>query len=113
MKEKVVKGDFERFIFDKTWKNIKWLDRLTSCVVSHWDDDMEAIHILYNYDLTTKSYSREICYGATFFSYFKKNGTSIEKEGIDIIFRNTSMDNIKVNIDSVIDMFRKQVLDIV
>ena len=114
---KVIKGDFEKLKVDKAWKNTKWVDRLTTCVVSHWDDDMPAIHVLYDYiSIDNFSiYSREICCGADFISYFKRNGRvgmEIQKEGISIDFRNTTMDNIKVDIGSVLDRFRKQVLDI-
>ena len=115
MGEKIIKGDFEIFKVDKAWNNIKWLDTLTSCVVSHWDDDMPAIHVLYDYSSIDNFsiYSREISYGADFISYFKRNGMEIQKEGIDIVYKNTTMDNIKVDIDSVLDRYRKQVMDIV
>lgn len=110
MKKKEI-GDFKLLDKYSSKDSDKWLDRLTSCVVSHWHDDLPAIHLLYDY--SNGNYAHEICYGNTFFSHFKNEGALILMEGINIEFKNTTMDNIKVDNGCVLDRFRKQVLDIV
>ena len=120
MKGKVgdVKGDFTIISIDKRWYNIKWLDRLSSCVVSHWDDDLPAIYILYDYDNDGHSHEESLIqsYDSHFKSHnhFKKHINNNVSEGINIFIHNSlHMDDIKVKDGCIVDRFRKQVLDIV
>jgi len=115
-----VVGDFKMISNSIQYNNIKWLDRLTSCIVSYWDcPDMPAIHVLYDYDfnlstISHSNYSREIsCGDKHHIHYVGNSGMSLVMEGICLEFKNTTMDNILLDNGYVLDRFRKQVLDIV
>ena len=102
-------GDFK--CIDDTIYNHKYIDKVTSNVLSEWDNSM---HVLHNYS-GHSTYSREevIMKKCHIFLKRRVNGHVLLDEGISIGISNSTMDNIKVDIDSIFDRFRKQVMDIV
>ena len=105
-----VTGDFKCITVNQNRSNAKYLDKVTSDVLSHWCND--AIHVLHNYD--DGDYSHEESITEYSYYHFKEyNGVMrLLMEGIILDIPHSSLYNIKVDIDGIIDRFRKQVLDI-
>ena len=102
-------GDFKCIDVNEVWANIKYIDNVTSCVISHWGDG--DIHVLHNYN-GYGTYTCEEIIVEDNHRYLKKHERILLNEGIIIHMTNTPMDNIKVDIDSSIGRYRKEVLDI-
>ena len=108
-----VVGDFKCITVNQNRSNAKYLDKVTSDVLSHWCND--AIHVLHNYD--DGDYSHEESITENSYYHFKKYDQApvrmrLLMEGIILDIPHSSLYIIKVDIDGIIDRFRKQVLDI-
>ncbi len=116
--EETVIGDFKRLDKYSNEDCTKWLYSKESVIISHWHMNRcsNMLHCLYDVEFKENSftYTDEISISKEVHNHFKEHDDDIVgREGIILLFKNTSLDNIKLDNGCSMDRFMKQVMDIV